>query len=583
MERKLAAIFSADVEGYSRLMGEDEEATVRTLTVYREVMTSFIQHHRGSVVDSPGDNLLAEFASVVDAVECAVAIQMELKARNAALPDHRKMLFRIGINLGDVLVDGERIYGDGVNIAARMEKLAEGSGICLSGAAYDQVENKVALRYESLGEHTVKNIAKPTHVYRVRMEAVDEASDVVSGPKPALRLPDKPSIAVLPFANISNNPDLDYFSDGITEDIITDLSQCQDLSIVARHSVFTYKAKPVDVRRVSEALGVRYVLEGSVRISEEKDRVRITAQLVDATTGKHFWAERYDRPLREFFALQDEITDKIVLAMDVRLLEGEQMYGRRQSTKSVEAYKLFRRSNELFHEWRPEANAKAIQISKQAIDLDPAFAMAWANLGWCYWAETVFGWSHVPQRSVEEAHEAVNKALAIDEFQVEARMLLGDLLRLNGEFEQGIAEAQRAVTIDANNADAVGVLGKVLIAGGRYEEGIAVMKKAMRLAPRPGNWMFRVIGEGYLMLGRYEEAIAAFKQSIGMTPDYLIPHVWLVAAYSELGRMEEAQAEVSEILRINPNFSLEGLPLEYTAHKDRPDHLLDRLRKAGLK
>jgi adenylate cyclase len=508
-----------------------------------------------------------------------------------------------------------------------MEGLAEAGGICISSTAFDQVKKKLSLGYEYLGEHSVKNIDEPVRVYRVLMEPEDTGklisekmpvlrrwdrvalgavavslivgmavavwnfylrpisppTEVASEERITLSLPGRPSIAVLPFVNMSDNPGLDYFSDGITEDIITDLSQFQNLSVVARHSVFTYKGKPVDVRQVSEALGVRYVLEGSVRISEEEDQVRITAQLVDATTGKHLWAERYDRPLKEFFALQDEITDKIVLAMDVKLLEGEQMYGRRQSTKSVEAYKLFRRANELFEQWSPEANAKGIQMSKQAIDLDPAFAMAWANLGWCYWAKGVFGWSNVPQRSVEEAHEAVNKALAIDEGQVEARMLLGDLLRLQGEFEQGIAEAQRAVIIDPNNADAVGVLGKVLVAGGRYEEGIAMMKKAMRLAPRPATWMFRVIGQGYLMSGRYEEAIAAFQKSIGMTPNYLMPHVWLAATYSELGRVEEAQAEVSEILRINPNFSLQGLPLEYTACKDPPDRFFDGLRKAGLK
>jgi adenylate cyclase len=358
MDRKLTALLSADVKGYSRLMGEDEEATIRTLTAYRAAMTTRIQQQRGRVVDSPGDNLLAEFASVVDAVRCAVEIQQALKAQNAALPDHRQMEFRIGINLGDVVIEGERLYGDGVNIAARVESLAEPGGICISGTVYEHVENKLALTYEYLGEQSVKNMAKPVRVWRIRGEEAKGQQSKVNGQKPqverqkerrvgiakrawvgaglalmvggivtvrylshqplsshdsalltqeaqALPLPDKPSIVVLPFVNMSEDPKQDYFSDGITEDLTTALSQIASLFVIARNSAFTYKGKAVKVQDVGRELGVRYVLEGSVRRANEQ--VRITAQLIDATTETPLWAARYDRPLKDIFALQDEI------------------------------------------------------------------------------------------------------------------------------------------------------------------------------------------------------------------------------------------------------------------------------------
>jgi TolB-like protein/class 3 adenylate cyclase len=366
-KRKLTAILSADVAGYSRLMGEDEEATVKTITTYREVMTTLINQHQGKVLDSPGDNLLAEFASVVDAVQCAVAVQKEFKARNAELPENRKMQFRIGINLGDVIQEGERIYGDGVNIAARLESIAEPEGICISRTAFDHIESKLPLGYEYLGDKTVKNIVKPVGAYRVMMEpritvagtseekkfgfrrwqwaalamvvvlVVGAAAvamwnfylrpspppvEVVREKAPRLELPEKPSIAVLPFVNIGGDPEQEYFSDGITEEIIITLSKAPHLFVIARNSVFTYKGKSVKVQQVSEDLGVRYVLEGSVQKSGE--RIRVTAQLVDATTGHHLWAERYDRDLKDLFAIQDEITVKILTALQVQLTEGEQ-------------------------------------------------------------------------------------------------------------------------------------------------------------------------------------------------------------------------------------------------------------------
>ena len=324
VKRKLTAILSADVKGYSRLMSEDEAGTIRRLNAYKEMMANFIQQHHGRVVDAPGDNLLAEFGSVVDAVQCALKIQKELKTRNEELPENRRMEFRIGINLGDVIEEGDKIYGDGVNIAARLESLSEAGGICISGTAYDQVENKLSLGYEYLGEQPVKNIAKPVRVYRVLVEpkaVAQRISEVASKERMALPLPDKPSIAVLPFVNMSDDPKQEYFSDGMTDEIITALSKVPNLFVIARNSTFTYKGKAVKVKQVSEELGVRYVLEGSVR--KAGHRIRINAQLIDALKGHHLWAERYDRELRDIFALQDEITMKIIIALQVELTAGE--------------------------------------------------------------------------------------------------------------------------------------------------------------------------------------------------------------------------------------------------------------------
>jgi adenylate cyclase len=355
-KRKLIAILSADAKDYSRLMGEDEAATVQTITACREAMSRLIQNYRGRVVDSPGDNVLAEFASVVDATECAVKIQEDLKNRNAELHEDRRMDFRIGINLGDVIEDGERIYGDGLNIAARLEGLAEPGGICISGTVYDQVKNKISFDYEFLGDHTVKNIKEPLRVYRVLTGSVQE-KEIAGEEKMTHPLPEKPSIAVLPFTNMSGDPEQEYFSDGITEDVITDLSKISGLFVIARNSVFTYKDRPVKVQQVSKELGVRYVLEGSVRKAGE--RVRITAQLVDAASGGHIWADRYDRNLGDIFALQDEVTHKIVTVLAVKLGEEERRRIAQKDTDNLLAYDYFLRGLEFYNRFTKEANTQA--------------------------------------------------------------------------------------------------------------------------------------------------------------------------------------------------------------------------------
>jgi TolB-like protein/class 3 adenylate cyclase len=404
VKRKLTAILSADVEGYGRLMGEDEESTVRTLTTYREIMSGLIQQYRGRVVDYPGDNILAEFTSVVDAVQCGVEIQQVLKARNAALPESRRMEFRIGVNLGDVIEEGERIYGDGVNIAARLEAMAEGGGVCISGSAYDQIKNKLALGYEYLGEKEVKNIAEPVRVYKAQIEPVAKRAGKKAGlgrwrwavlsvatvlvigagivavwnfyfrPSPPsvepasvekmkFPLPDKPSLAVLPFTNMSDDPKQEYFSDGLSEDLITDLSRISGLFVIARNSTFAYKGKAMKIRQVAEELGVRYVLEGSVRKAD--NRVRINVQLIDATTGHHLWAQRYDGEMVDVFNLQDEITRKIIAALEVKLKGDRQEQDSRKGTDNIEAYDAFLQGWKHYRRSTTEDWGKAISYLKK--------------------------------------------------------------------------------------------------------------------------------------------------------------------------------------------------------------------------
>jgi adenylate cyclase len=607
MERKLTAILSADVKGYSRLMGEDEEATIRTLTAYRKVMTTRIGQHRGRVVDSPGDNLLAEFVSIVAAVRCAVEIQQELKVRNAEVPDQRKMEFRIGINLGDVVVEGERLYGDGVNIAARIEGLADPGGICLSGIAHDQVKHKLALTYEDLGAREVKNIAEAVPVWRVAMDEAAAAlaeqaalrqahyerertpvtpspaasfrvglskddktlrvstvylsrtfvtlagllllagtivavrslsrpslgtQDSASVPQaaPALSLPDKPSIVVLPFSNLSGDSGQEYFSDGITEDLTTALAKVSALFVIARNSAFTYKGKPVDVKAVSRELGVRYVLEGSVRKAD--GRVRITAQLVDGTTGHHLWAESYDRDLKDTFAVQDEVRQKIVMALKVKLTPEEEEWFRREPTANLEAYEHVLRGIESLYRYTKEANIQARQMFEKALELDPHYAGAYALLGWTYLFDWFFYWSRDSQ-NLERAFELAQRARALEDSSAEAYQLLSTVYLWQKQYEQAITEVERAIALDPNYADNYNVLAIILNHVGRPEEAIGWAEKAMRLDPRGPNvalYLFD-IGLAYRLTGRVEEAIAINKQVLVHDPNFQFAYIELAVSY----------------------------------------------------
>jgi adenylate cyclase len=580
VNRKLAAILSADVKGYSRLMEDDEEATIHTLTAYREVMTTLIGQHRGRVVDSPGDNVLAEFASVVDAAKGAVEVQKELQIRNAELPPDRKMEFRIGINLGDVLVEGDRLYGDGVNIAARIEGLAEGGGICISGTVYDQIENKLSLGYEYLGEQTVKNITRPIKVYAVRAEP---GGSVPLPAQKATELPEKPSIAVLPFANMSGDPEQEYFSDGITEDIITDLSKISGLFVIARNSVFRYKDKTVKPEEISRELGVRYLLEGSVRKAGR--RVRITAQLVDAATAGHLWAERYDRDLEDIFAVQDEVTQKIVGALEVQLTQGERERVKRPPTSNLEAYEYFLRGREHHAHRTQEANAQAQAMFQRATELDPEFAAAHAWLGRTHVVEWLFQWNQDAD-CLEEALANAQRAVALDESLPAAHETLGYVHLAKREFERAVAEGERAVALDPNDADAAMVLAEILNCADvdRAEEAIALVQKAMRLNPHyPASYLF-VLGQAYGLAGRGEEAIALLKRVLTRNPDHLAAHLALAWIYKDLGREDEAREDMEALRRLEPkNVSLEEW-IQRIPFKDqeRLDRLASILGELGL-
>jgi adenylate cyclase len=622
-KRKLTAILSADAEGYSSLMGDDEEATVRTLTAYREVHTTLIQQHNGQVLDSPGDNLLAEFVSVVDAVQCAVAVQKEIKARNYQLPENRRMQFRIGINLGDVIQEEERIYGDGVNIAARLESLANPGGICISKTAFDQIESKLPYGYEFLGDQTVKNIAKPVSAYRVIMEPrvtvagkpVDKkpaalrrmpilvgavavfvlaiavgiwqfyarrpSVEPASVQKMALPLPEKPSIAVLPFVNIGGDPEQEYFSDGIIEDIITDLSKMSGLFVISRSSTFAYKGKPVKIKQVSEEFGVRYVLEGSVR--KGSDKVRINAQLIDAITGHHLWAERYDRDLKNIFALQDEITQKIVRTLRVEVEEAELKHIRRTPTENLNAYEsALRGSAELKHH-RKSTNAQARQMFERAIELDPEYARPYVSLGWTYFFDWVNYWGQDFRQALERALELAQKAIELDDSYADAYMLLSVVyLYKDRQYEQAIAVAEKAIALDRSNAKGYSVLAAILNAAGRPEEVIRLLEQAMRLNPRyPADYLFHS-GRAHYYMEQYDKAIEVLKRAVTRRPNHTFTHLYLAASYVQIDREKEARSEVAEALRISPNIRIE---VGWMFYKDQAveERFNNSLRRAGLK
>ncbi len=591
IERKLAAILSADVQGYSRLMSEDEEATLRALTACRQVTDSAIQRHRGRVVGTAGDSILAEFASVVDAVQCAVEIQTALKSETANLPTNRRMEFRIGINLGDVMVEGEQIYGDGVNIAARLEALAEAGGICISGAVCEQIKHKLALHYEDLGEQMLKNITDPVRVWRILRRSEHE---VGAGFKPAstaaravplqnessLPLPDKPSIVVLPFVNLSSDPEQEYFSDGITEDLTSSLSQLLGLFVIARNSAFTYKGKAVKVQAVSKELGVRYVLEGSVR--KAGNRVRITAQLIDATTGYHLWSERYDREMQNIFALQDEIVQKIVTTLKLQLTLWEQGVLVRKHTDNLEAYDYLLRGLEYFNHFTKEANTQARQMFERAITLDPQYAQAYASAGLTYLYDWFVQWSPDSQ-NLERAFALAQKAIALDDSLPQAHWLSSVVYLYQRQHDQALAETERAIALDSNDAASYRNLWEILVFIGQPEKGLMMIEKAIRLNPHVAYYV-NALGWAYYWLRRYEEAVAAFKRALPRSPNILVAHVGLAATYGALGRGAEAQAEVAEVLRVNPQFSVavwqQRLPFKDQAVLDRR---INDLRKAGLR
>jgi adenylate cyclase len=588
--------------------------------------------HMGRVVNTAGDALLAEFASVVDAVSCGVEIQKELKNRNQEVPESKRMEFRIGINLGDVIEEGEQIYGDGVNIAARLESLADGGGICLSGTVHEHVKNKLSLGYEFIGEQTVKNIKEPVWVYRVLMEpGVTEAGkglrgkvkgkralvlgilaafvvvaavvalwqfhlrpasqpkmEVASKEKMALTLPDLPSIAVLPFVNMSEDPKQEFLSDGITEEIITHLSKVPGMFVIARNSTFTYKGKSVKVKQISEELGVRYVLEGSLQRSG--DRVRITAQLIDALTGNHLWAESYDRELKDIFALQDEITMKVLTATQVKLTGGdvssaekyaEKYYRRKQG---LECYLKLMKAWGYWDRYNIEDVNLGRRMVEEAIAKCPENPMGYVHLGWCYQHDYWLGNTKSPRETLEKFTELAQKAISMDDSIASAHSLLCWSYILKREYDKAIAEGERAVALDPNDGSALDAYGTSLRFAGRPKEAIPLYQKATRLNPFGSSWLYLNSGQVLRDTGRFEEAVSEYKKAIQRSPDSILAHISLATCYSMMGREKEARAEALEVLRINPKFSVDEYA-KILSYKDQlqNDKIVNALRKAGLK
>jgi adenylate cyclase len=620
-KRKLTTIFSADVVGYSRLMEDNEEATIQTLNAYRNSMSTLIQQHSGRVVDMTGDNLMAEFSSVVDAVKCAVETQKEISKQNADLPENRWMLFRIGVNLGDIVEEDDRIYGDGVNIAARLEGMAEGGGICISGTVYDQLKNKLELGYQYLGEHSVKNIAAPVRVYKVLMEpeaagkiigekrktkrwmAVAVAVVILIGlagwylyieqskriepaslEKMAFPLPDKPSIAVLPFTNLSSEKEQEYLCDGLSEGIIDGLAKNDRIFVIARNSSFTYKGKPTKIKQVAEDLGVRYVLEGSIQ--KAGDRVRITAQLIDGLSGHHLFSERHDRKLKDILNLQDEITMKVLTAVQVKLTVGEGAIISAKGTKNLDAYLKVTQAREYKGStMNKERVEKAMQLLEEAIALDPEYAYAYSYLSMAHFDLVALGASNSPIESLRRAVELGKKAVALDESNPVAHSCLAFPYMYLREFDKAISEAEKGVSLAPNYAGGYFPLGAVLSAVGRPKEAIRALEKCLRLSPVPvHNRVLGALAISYREVGQYEEAIATYKKELQFAgPDQLMAHLGMALTYVMMGRENEARSEGAEVMRIDPEFSLERFIKSIPYDQSKKNQIASALRKTGLK
>ena len=589
-QRKLSAIFSADVKGYSRLMGDDDELTVTTITAYRQIIADLILNHRGRVVDTPGDNILAEFSSALDAVNSAIDIQLKLEVENGKLPRNRRMDFRIGINLGDILHKDDRIYGDGVNVAARIESLAEPGGICISRGVYDQVQKRVSQGFEYLGEHAVKNIDEPVRIYRVLLSP-GAAGRIVSRPKAtstkriipsivgmfiavvvcaaivwtfylrppapdptsnennAAPLPDKPSIVVLPFDNLSDDSSQQYFCDGMTEDLITDLSKISGMLVIARHSSFAYKGKTIKIKQVAEELGVRYVLEGSVRKSG--NQVRISAKLIDAQTGHPRWADRYDGDLKDVFGLQDKVTRNIVTVLAVQLNASDEARFARRGTDNELAYDNFLKGWEHYLRQTPDDFRKAILYFKTSVELDPQYTRPQAALAATYW-ET---WKRFWHERIGLGRIIHEPRFLAEKFLVEAmrnptplaHQVASERFLHKQQHEKAISEAQSAIALDPNDADSYVALAGALSLAGRADEALGWIERAMRSNPHYPSYYLYQLGLARFSLEQLDKAALVLEQAVALNPDDRWSYRLLLSTYGLLGRRQEAEEALEAI------------------------------------
>ncbi len=623
VERRLTTILAADVVGYSRLMAADEAGTLASLkALRRELIEPKTVEYHGRVVKLMGDGTLMEFGSVVDAVNFASDVQRAIAERNAKVPEDRRIIYRIGINIGDVIVEGDDIYGDGVNVAARLEALADPGGIYVTRNVFNQVEAKVDLAFEDLGEFEVKNIPKPVQIFKVLLDspARDHAAVPALTPKRPSRwpivagglivlmivagvalwqrpwepheepaseanmafpLPDKPSIVVLPFSNMSDDPSQEYFADGMTEDLITDLSKISGLFVIARNSSFSYKGQQVKVRRVAEELGVRYVLEGSVR--RAGDQVRINAQLIDATTGGHLWAERYDGTLADIFVLQDSVTEKIVSALAVKLtIEDRKALEHSGRPLSLDAYEYVLRGRAKLAQAKRQTTIEARNLFEKAIEADPKYARAYVNLGLLHYHEWRY-WGLDRNRNMARALELAREAITLDDASAGAHILIALVLQWRGEHEAANREADRALSMGGLQAETLGNMGAYLWWATRFREAVDVLERAVRLDPLHSPDWLMWLGYSYLRLNAPEKAAAVLETGVKRARDYVGVHLHLALSYAMLDRMEEARAQMKEVLRINPKFSIEayvryaGRNFRYRGEVDRDAEIMAQI------
>jgi TolB-like protein len=579
LDRRLAAIFAADVAGYSRLMGRDEEGTHAAFkSILRSLFDPKIEQHHGRIVKSTGDGALVEFASAVDAVRCAIEIQRGMAAHNNDIPADRRIEFRIGINVGDIIIDDADIYGDGVNIATRLEALAAPGAICLSDNAYQQIKGTLTLEVSDMGEQQLKNIAQRVHVFGVQLDGAPA--------RPALALPDKPSIAVLPFQNMSGDPEQEYFADGVTEDIITDLSRFSQLFVIARNSSFVYKDKPIDLRQVGRELGVRYVLEGSIRRSG--DRVRITAQLIDAGTGVHRWAERYDRELKDVFAIQDELARTIaaVLAAHVNKAETERTLLKPPST--WQAYDYYVRAAaawaSFLSSWKINDLSETRRYLAESLSIDPKYARAYAMLSSSYrvaWLNPLND-EYLSASALDQAIKLARNAIELDPSLPEAYAELGYNIVRKREFDAATAAAEKAIALNPNFADYR--VATVFVMVGEPLKAIEVAKAQIRLDPFYPHLAPLIMGQAYYLLKQYDDAKRWLREAIGSAPNHQYGHAWLAATYAQLGELEDARAQAAEVLRVNQNYTIGGTQKRVSVLRRAADieHMVVGLRQAGL-
>jgi len=611
LPRKLAAILYADVVGYSLLTGEDEEGTHRRLSVYLDLISNSIKDHSGNVVHYAGDAVLADFTTVTEALSCAVDIQSELKKKNSALPDDRKIQFRIGVNLGEVIVDRQDIYGDGVNVAARLESLAEPSGVCISHAARTAAGNKLSFDYHDIGKQTVKNIKEPVHAYQILF---DDETRALSRRKPSSKwisavaavviaalafytfwtteqsgqietetaqsTQETPSIAVLPFQTLSDESSQDYFSDGVTNDIITDLSKFSNLMVIASNSVFTYKGKPVNIKEVGKELGVRYVLEGSIQ--KVGNTVRINAQLIDAITDHHMWADRYDFEIDDIFKVQDDITSTVVTSLRVILTESEKELDAMHLTDSLEAYDLYLRGK-TYLKGTKKAHLEARKLFDQAIKLDPEFAAAYAEKSFTYFSSFIMPMTRDP-RVVKGALAAALKAVEANDMLPLAHARLAWAYFSTRQHAKAVASARRAVALGPNDAEAHAQLGNILNWSGKPTDGKQNIEKAMRLNPHYPYYYLFYLGQSHYLLGENDQAVELMNRVVTRAPYFLPVRRHLAVLYAESGKLEKAREQTKEVLRIFPGASIEDERARcfYRWEPKLMSRFFNGLRKSGM-